>query len=155
MTTAPLQVPPRVKPLDGASPNTRHGLQGVAIALWIVWAVLVAVELSLVLPRTPIVLVVVASLWFALPGVPFVWRLLGSSRAALTTAWYVGPALGLGFSTFGLLLWWVAGLQNGLAILLAPLLTYALAVIAKRFGGVALRLPNSNCAITRPSPPCC
>ena len=39
-------------------------------------------------------------------------RVLGNSRDALTTAWFVGPAIGLGVSTFGLLLWWVAGLKN-------------------------------------------
>ncbi len=142
MTTTPLPVPPPVKPVDGESSTTRHGLHRATIALWTACAVLLALELYLLLPGAPLVLMIAAPVWFALPGVPLVWRVLGNSRDALTTAWFVGPAIGLGVSTFGLLLWWAAGLKNGLAILLAPLLTYLLAMIAKRCVGVALRLPR-------------
>ena len=78
----------------------------------------------------------------ALPGVVFVWRALGSTTHAINTAWLVGPALGFGFSVFGLLLWWAAGVQTWLCVVLAPLFTWMIAVVARRFDGAAVRLPQ-------------
>jgi hypothetical protein len=80
----------------------------------------------------------------ALPGVAFAWRALGGTQPAAITAWFVGPALGFGLSVFGLLLFWAAGVQNALALLLAPLFTWVLTVIARRFGGASIRLPTLN-----------
>jgi hypothetical protein len=142
MTTAPISVPPPVKPVEGLSSGAGYWLHRLAFALLTVSAVLMAVELYVVRPGTPLLLMIAAPVWFALPGVRLVWRVLGSSRDALRTAWFVGPALGLGVSTFGLLLLWVAGLKNGWAVLLAPLFTFGLAMIAKRFVSVALHLPK-------------
>ena len=114
----------------------------LARAIWTLCGLLLAFECSRLMPGMPLVLTVGAGLWLALPGVALVWRVLGSSPEAWRTSWFVGPAVGLGFSTFGLLLVWAAGLQNGLAIILAPLPTWPLAALAKRYGGIALQLPR-------------
>ncbi len=95
----------------------------------------------MIAPLAQVVALVAAAAWMALPGVVFVWRALGGTPQARMTAWFIGPALGFGFSVFGLLLWWAAGVQTWLGVVLAPLLTWLLAVIARRFGGAALRLP--------------
>jgi hypothetical protein len=58
------------------------------------------------------------------------------------SAWFIGPALGFGLSVFGLLLLWAAGVQNGLALLLAPLFTWSVTVISRGFGGASIHLPT-------------
>jgi hypothetical protein len=75
--------------------------------------------------------------WFALPGVLLVERAL---RAA-GTAVLVGPIIGIGFSVFGLLLLWAAGVQTWVALILAPLFTFGSALVAHRCGGTRTVLP--------------
>ncbi|MEO7598210.1 MAG: hypothetical protein ABIV50_04720, partial [Opitutus sp.] len=53
----------------------------------------------------------------------------------------IGPALGLGFSVFGVFLLWVLGLQNWLGIIIGPALTWLLVWLAGRVGGPTLTLP--------------
>jgi hypothetical protein len=105
-----------------------------------VLASIILIELIVIAPRAELLMIVAAACWMALPGVAFAWRALGTT-APTGMAWLVGPALGFGFSVFGLLLWWAAGVQNWLAILCAPVLTWLLALVARRFGGASLRLP--------------
>lgn len=76
------------------------------------------------------------------PGVVLAHRVIARQGAGPVAAWLIGPALGLGFSVTGLLLFWAIGLQNWLALLLAPGLTWALVWAATRFGGPTLRLPT-------------
>ncbi len=102
---------------------------------------LLLVEIAVVARGVESWLVAAVALWMALPGVLLAGYSLGGSAAAWWSARFIGPALGFGFSVFGLLLVWAAGLQSGLALLLAPLFTWALALVARRLGGVALRLP--------------
>ena len=101
-----------------------------------------AVEVLVIAPLPSALSLAASAAWMALPGVLFAWRALGSTDTARATAWLVGPALGFGLSVFGLLLWWAAGVQGWLAVLCAPLLTWVLAVIARRGGGATLRLPT-------------
>jgi hypothetical protein len=104
-------------------------------------AFIILLELIVIAPHAEVIALAASAAWMALPGVPFVWRALGSTPVALSSAWLIGPALGFGFSVFGLLLWWAAGVQNWLAVVLAPLFTWVMAVAAHRFGGATLRLP--------------
>ena len=90
---------------------------------------------------TGLVLMAVAA-WFACSGTVFARAALGDAPAARLSAWFVGPALGFGLSVMGLLLLWVLGLQNWGALLAAPFLTIALAAVAKRGGGVDIRVPT-------------
>ena len=53
----------------------------------------------------------------------------------------MGPAFGFGFSVFGVFLFWALGLQNWIAILLGPVLTWFLVWLAQRFGVPTLRIP--------------
>ena len=85
MTTTPLPVPPPVKPVDGESSTTRHGLRRATIALWTACAVLLSVELYLLLPGAPLVLMIAAPVWFALPGVPLVLIAVVPCRAGAST----------------------------------------------------------------------
>ena len=105
-------------------------------------ALVLLLELLVIAPRSELLALMASASWMALPGIAFVWRALGSTPRARASAWFLGPALGFGFSVFGLLLWWALGIQNWLAILLAPLLTWLLAVLAHRVGAPAVRLPS-------------
>jgi len=109
-----------------------------------VLGLVVLAEVFFLAPPFIALLLVALAAWFALPGVYFVYRALGSTCAARSTAWLVGPALGFGLSVFGLLLIWVCGVQNWLALLLAPGFTFALGLAAHRLGGPILRLPLLN-----------
>jgi len=127
--------------------NRHPGPQGyTAVVHWIsltaiaVLGVSVLAELALLISPAGALLLVAVAGWFALPGVLFVYRALGGNRDAVGTAWLAGPALGFGFSVFGLLVLWAAGLRTGLALVLAPGLTLALSWIAHRTGGATLRL---------------
>lgn len=80
--------------------------------------------------------------WLAAPGVPLVARVLPVRTSGRIAAWLIGPALGLGLSVFGLLLFWTAGLQSWLGLLLAPLPSWILVLVATRVGGPSLRLPS-------------
>jgi hypothetical protein len=104
-------------------------------------AVLLVAEIIVIAPRADAWVIVATQIWMALPGVALARRAFGadSSRAA---AWFVGPAIGFGFSVFGLLLFWAAGVQNWVALVGAPALTWLLAAIAGRTGGLRLRLPR-------------
>ena len=74
------------------------------------------------------------------PGVVLARRVFGPRDPSGIAAWLVGPALGLGLSVFGVFLFWAAGVQNWLAILLRrPDL--ARRRPGRRLGGPSLRLP--------------
>lgn len=98
-------------------------------------------EIGIIARSLEIWFVAAVAAWMALPGVVFAAYSLGGRAPAWRSAWFIGPALGFGFSVFGLLLLWAAGFQSGLVLVLAPIFTGALALIARRFGGAALRLP--------------
>lgn len=102
---------------------------------------LILTELLIIVPRIEALLILAVGIWMALPGVFFARRALGSSLGAAWSAWFVGPGLGLGLSVFGLLLLWAAGIQGWVALVLAPLLTVLLGLVAGRFGGASLHLP--------------
>lgn len=76
-----------------------------------------------------------------LPGVALAREVFRAHPGSRIAACLVGPALGLGFSVFGMFLLWAAGVQNWLAILLGSSLTWLLVVLARRFGGPSLVLP--------------
>jgi hypothetical protein len=107
-------------------------------ALPLTAAALLLLESFVIAPRIGTVAVLAAILWMALPGVVFARAVLGPASVA---AWLVGPALGFAFSVSGVLLVWLAGAQNWIAIAAGPALTWAVAAIARRFGGPTLRLP--------------
>jgi hypothetical protein len=104
-------------------------------------AVVVAAELFVAVPHPAVILLVLIVSWMSLPGVLFVRHALGGGVQAVRTAWLVGPALGFALSVFGLLLLWAAGIQNLLALLVAPAFTLLLTAIVRRLGGVRVRLP--------------
>ena len=110
-------------------------------ALLATLAVLILFEVIVIAPRPEVLALVAAVAWMAAPGVAFARQVFGARDPSGIAAWLVGPALGLGLSVFGLLLFWAAGVQNWLAILLAPAFTWLIAAVARRLGGPALRLP--------------
>jgi hypothetical protein len=110
-------------------------------ALLVLPAVLIALEVVVIAPRVEVVALLLAAIWMALPGVALARYTLGSREPSGIAACLLGPAIGFGVSVFGLLLVWAAGLQNWLAILFAPGVTWLAAGIARRFGGPALRIP--------------
>ena len=83
---------------------------------------------------------VVAILWVALPGVVLV-RCVGGPDVPSMASWLLGPALGFGIGVFGMFLVWAAGLQGWLTVLLGPGLTWLLAAVTRRAGGLGLRWP--------------
>jgi hypothetical protein len=104
-------------------------------------AAIVLGELLVIAPRIDVVVLIAGNAWMALPGVALARQVFGAREPTGIAAWLIGPALGFGFSVFGLLLLWAAGVQNWVAIVLAPALTCLIAVLAHRFGGPSLRLP--------------
>lgn len=104
-------------------------------------AAIVLLEIFVIAPQPQAIAIVGAIAWLALPGIALVHPFVARASRATIAAWCVGPALGFAFSVFGLLLFWSAGLQNWLAIICAPSLTWSLAWLARRLGVPALRLP--------------
>jgi hypothetical protein len=103
---------------------------------------ILALEVFTITPRLVALVLVACAAWMALPGVALVSAALRPHPSARFAGWLFGPAFGFGLSVFGLLLFWVAGLHNWLALLLAPSLTWLLVVVARRWGGPTLRLPT-------------
>lgn len=114
------------------------------VALLGIAAAVLCAELLIILPRVAVVALIAVPVWFALPGVLMTHRVLGSQHQNRGSAWLVGPALGFGVGVFGLLLFWAVGIQNWFALLLAPGLTWAVAWLAARLGGIPLRLPTMD-----------
>lgn len=104
-------------------------------------AFLVLLELFRIAPRLDALVLLSCIIWMILPGVFVVDRVLRPQSSDRVAAWIFGPALGLGISVTGLLGWWALGVQNWLALVLAPAPTWLLVWIAGRFGGPTLRLP--------------
>jgi hypothetical protein len=103
----------------------------------------ILVELYVLVPHAASVILAAVVLWMALPGVVLLRRTWGARTSdQAIAAWLVGPAIGIAVSVFGLLLIWSAGLQNWLALLLAPLLTWTLAWLSGRLGGLRIALPR-------------
>jgi hypothetical protein len=109
-------------------------------ALLLLLAAVLLIEVFVILPRPAALLLMSASAWLALPGVWLV-RAAVASADVRTASWLLGPGIGLGFSVFGMLLVWAFGLQNWGAVLLGPLLTWALVWCIRRAGGWRFRFP--------------
>jgi hypothetical protein len=105
-------------------------------------ALLLLLELILIVPRWQAAALVAAGIWMALPGVALSRAALARGEDAASGAWLIGPGLGFGCSVFGLLLFWAAGVQNWLAILLGPLVTWGIALIVARWGAPVIRAPR-------------
>ncbi len=112
-----------------------------ARALLAALAVIISLEIFVIAPRVEAVAIVACVAWMACPGVVLVDRALKLGASSHLIAWLIGPALGFGLSVFGLLLFWAVGVQNWLALLLAPLLSWLLVIAAMRWRGPTLRLP--------------
>ena len=108
-------------------------------ALLVSLAALLLVEVFVIIPRPTAVVLVAAALWAALPGIALVRSIAGESNRGV--AWVLGPALGIGFSVLGMLVVWVAGLQNWLTVLIGPALTWAIAWAMRKAGGLRVRWP--------------
>jgi hypothetical protein len=104
-------------------------------------AFLILIEVIVTVPQWEAALVVVVAAWMALPGVWVARTFVGRRERSPIAAWLIGPALGFGFSVFGLLLLWAAGLQSWVALLLAPGFAWLVAACGRRFGMPPLRLP--------------
>ena len=96
-------------------------------------------EVFVIAPHPAAVVLVAAVLWVALPGIALV-RAMGEVPPA--AAYLLGPSVGFGVSVFGMFLFWAAGVQNWFTVMLGPLLTWAVAAVLRRFGGVRLRWPS-------------
>src|SRR5262245_24938473 len=103
-------------------------------------ALILAAEVAVNAPRFDAAAVVAASVWSILPGVVLVRNLFSAQPGSNILAWLLGPALGFGFSVFGMFLLWAVGLHNWAAIILGPALTWLLAAAASRVD-LRLRLP--------------
>lgn len=118
------------------------------MSLPVTWAALAAllpallVELLIVLPQRELLVLLLVIAWISIAGVVFAGCALGRSSAAWRSAWLIGPAIGFGVGVFGLLLFWWAGVQSAVVLVLAPLFTWVLAAIAWRTGGVSVALPD-------------
>lgn len=113
----------------------------MAGALLALAATLLLLEAVFLLPHPALLFLIAVPLAFAGAGVVLMRACVVDAAAARPFAWLVGPALGLGFSVFGVFLLWAAGLQHWTTLLLAPGFTLALAWVARRTGGFDLRLP--------------
>lgn len=109
-------------------------------ALLIGLAAAVLAEVYVILPAATAVLLVAAILWVALPGI-FLVR-AAATGTSWTAACLLGPAIGLGISVFGMLIVWTAGVQNWLAVVIGPVLSWGVAFAFHRFGGVQFRWPS-------------
>jgi hypothetical protein len=116
-------------------------------AFWAALAALIPallVELVIVLPRPELLILLLVIAWISICGVAFAGCALGRSSAAWRSALFIGPALGFGLGVFGLLLFWWAGVQSLLTLVLAPFFTLLLAAVAWRTGGASIRLPEPD-----------
>jgi hypothetical protein len=104
-------------------------------------AAVVVLETLVIAPRPAAGMLLGASLWAAAPGVFLVAAVLRVPPLTAHVGWLIGPAVGLGFSVFGMLLLWAAGLQSWFTPLLGPALTWALVGIWRWMGGISLRVP--------------
>ncbi len=77
----------------------------------------------------------------AFPGVVFAGAVFDRQEPSAIAKWLIGPALGFAFSVFGVFLVWAIGIRNWGAIAAGPAVTWLAAVIARRYGAPALRLP--------------
>lgn len=98
-------------------------------------------EIFVIAPLPAALSLVAAAMWMVIPGVVLTRAVFAGREGARMGALLAGPAIGLAFSVFGVFLWWAAGVRNWLAIVLGPLLTLAIAMMARKFGGPRLRLP--------------
>lgn len=110
-------------------------------ALVFALAACLLLEVVVIAPRFHGIVLAGTVCWLAIPGVFLIRQLFASREPASIGAWLFGPALGLGFSVFGVFLLWAARVQNWIALILGPLLTWGLVVAARRWGGPTLRLP--------------
>jgi hypothetical protein len=110
-------------------------------ALSVLLAAVLLIEVFVIVPRGAALLLIGAAIWLSLPGVWLV-RAAVPARDVRVMSWLLGPAIGLGFSMFGMLLVWAAGLQNWGTVLLGPLLTWVIAWLVGRAGGWGFRLPT-------------
>jgi hypothetical protein len=135
------------RPLIAPRGRRRPGYDEWSVSHWVPRAAVAAVvfivliELLIVVPARELWIAIALILWTTLPGIVLARFALGGTPEAGRAAWLVGPALGFGFSVFGLLLVWAAGLQSWLALVVAPLFTLGLGCVAPRLGGIAIRLP--------------
>ena len=97
-------------------------------------AAVLLIEVIAVVPHPAVILLVVSGLWMAAPGVVLLRRVFAAADPSGIAGWLMGPAFGFGFSVFGVFLLWALGLQNWIAILLGPALTWLMAWVAQRFG---------------------
>ena len=111
-------------------------------ALLVTLAVLILLESVLIAPRIDAAAPIAVAVWMALPGVFLVRRVFGRRDPSRVASWLIGPALGFGFSVFGLLLLWAAGRQDWIALVAAPLLTWAVALLPRSLDAPALPLPR-------------
>ncbi len=111
-------------------------------ALLATLAVVVFSEILVIAPRPTVAVLAAATAWMVLPGVVLARQIVRPLDRSWIVAWLVGPALGFGFSVFGVFLLWVAGIQNWLALIAGPGLTWLTAAVVGRFGGPTLRLPT-------------
>jgi hypothetical protein len=110
-------------------------------ALLATLAGIVLLEILVIAPQPAVLAVIAAVAWMAAPGVWFARAVFGERDPSGIGAWLIGPAFGFAFSVAGVFLLWAAGLHNWLAIVLGPGLTIALALLVRRLGAPALRLP--------------
>lgn len=116
----------------------------VSLARWLLAALVatMALETFLIGSRAGMAALVLTPLWMALPGIVLARSVFADRDPSHVAAWLMGPALGIGFSVFGLFLLWAAGVHGWLAITAGPALTWALALAARRVGAPTLRLPS-------------
>lgn len=118
-----------------------------AVRLWFPRVLLVALacivlfEVATIASPLGAVAILGCAAWMALPGIVLVGRVCRARTSGHVASWLLGPALGIGFSVFGLLLFWAAGVQHWLALAGAPCFTWLLVFVAGRWGGPTLRLP--------------
>jgi hypothetical protein len=105
-------------------------------------AVLIATEIAVVAPRRDTVFLVAAAAWMAFAGVVLARSVLRTSEPSGILAWLVGPALGFGFSVFGVFLVWAGGVQNFTCLAVGPVLSLLIAAVVRRVGAPVLRLPR-------------
>jgi hypothetical protein len=100
-----------------------------------------ALEVGIIAPQFASLVVVAAGIWMALPGIALGRAVFSKDHSGIA-ALLVGPALALGFSVLGAFLWWAIGVQNWVALLLGPALTWSIALLMRRFGGPTLAMPS-------------
>lgn len=77
-----------------------------------------------------------------LPGAVIVWRVLGCTRPARTTAWFVGPAVGLALTGAALVGASCVGVAGGVVLVVVMTSLAGAAALIRPGCGVILRLPH-------------